>query len=489
MDYIECDVPQGDGYCTDNECPCAPAQISRGEGYLLITPEIVEYRRNALTRAQLQDILAPRLKAGEYISSTAYEPMLICEQAAKTRGLDMDAAAEDARKWWETGTAPLRATPTASAEPASAAETFADEAPVAPEKDDSPPREEPRSPEPQQITPAPPPPVESVPTPSEPASTPAEPRPEAPAEEGSGPGTDSLSADQVAEQFADGPLAELAAKMARGQNAGDDPVPDDPPQRNPGATAVNPSDESTVVAAVQPQRLDESSEEKPTATQPAKPRKKPGTGAVVALYTLLGVLTLIVGVVGVLVLRKIRSQREVAEKPALSSIRLETDKDDPPRAMDFASESETAEPREGTERAEQPSAPVESAESAVSAPQPQTTTSVKPSPGKPTLGSGFFENVYSFRDSRYQGAIEFRNVDGGEGAYRQQVRIAGKPKVYTVEGRFVSTKNRIVFSPEGAETKVVWQLEKLDPGTGSAVFFDPRHKDRAASRVYLKPSR
>ena len=467
MDYIECEVPQSEGYCTDNECPCAPAQLARGEGYLLITPEIVEFRRSALTRAQLQDVLAPRLKAGEYISSTAYEPMLICEQAARTRGLDMEVAAEDARKWWESGRAPLRATPTAGENASSATES-----PAA------------RKPAPEESAAQQPP--EPAPAPAQPPPVPAEPA----EKQSTAPQTESISAEEVAEQFADGPLAQLAAKMARGHESGDARAQDNQPEPGAAATNVNPSDESTVVAAVQPQRLDEEPEENPAAAaEPDKPKKKPGTGVAVALYALLAALTLVVGVVGVLVLRKIHAERKVADEPLPASISLETDKDDPLRAVEFEPEAKAPDSEEPAEPAEPADVQSESNEPAQPAPKQRNTTSVQPPNARPALRTGFFENVYSFRDSRYQGAIEFREVEGGQGAYRQQVRIAGKPKVYTVEGRFVATDNRIVFRPEGAETQVVWELEKLDPGNGSAVFYDPRQEDRAASRVYLTPSR
>ena len=39
--------------------------------------------------------------------------LLICEQSARRRGIDLEAAAADAAHWWETGQAPLRATPEA----------------------------------------------------------------------------------------------------------------------------------------------------------------------------------------------------------------------------------------------------------------------------------------------------------------------------------------------------------------------------------------
>jgi hypothetical protein len=40
-----------------------------------------------------------------------FQPILICEQAAKNRGLNLDVAANDARLWWGTGKVLRRATP------------------------------------------------------------------------------------------------------------------------------------------------------------------------------------------------------------------------------------------------------------------------------------------------------------------------------------------------------------------------------------------
>jgi len=38
-------------------------------------------------------------------------PILMCEQGAKLRGINLDTAATDAKHWWETGLVPLRPTP------------------------------------------------------------------------------------------------------------------------------------------------------------------------------------------------------------------------------------------------------------------------------------------------------------------------------------------------------------------------------------------
>ncbi|MGD1995146.1 MAG: hypothetical protein PVH62_00080 [Anaerolineae bacterium] len=41
-------------------------------------------------------------------------PVLVCEQGAKLRGIDLKVAAEDSKRWWETGRVPLRPTPMAT---------------------------------------------------------------------------------------------------------------------------------------------------------------------------------------------------------------------------------------------------------------------------------------------------------------------------------------------------------------------------------------
>ena len=43
--------------------------------------------------------------------SGVFLPILMCEQGARRRSLDLEVAAADARHWWDTGEVPLRATP------------------------------------------------------------------------------------------------------------------------------------------------------------------------------------------------------------------------------------------------------------------------------------------------------------------------------------------------------------------------------------------
>jgi hypothetical protein len=64
-------------------------------------------------------------------------PILVCEQGAKLRGLDLKVAAEDAKRWWKTGKVSLRPTPMAkSAE----TDTFVEETEQAEEEVESSPQ-------------------------------------------------------------------------------------------------------------------------------------------------------------------------------------------------------------------------------------------------------------------------------------------------------------------------------------------------------------
>jgi ribosomal protein S27AE len=113
LKYFEVPRPSGDGFCSDNACPCPEVRIPRGTGYLYVSREVVDFRRDARSveeahvKLNLLQLQMPRVM---FIGgSTA---ILMCKRGAKLRGLDLDVAAADAKYWWETGLAPLRATPT-----------------------------------------------------------------------------------------------------------------------------------------------------------------------------------------------------------------------------------------------------------------------------------------------------------------------------------------------------------------------------------------
>ncbi len=128
MEYFDAPEanPGQDGVCSDNECPCGypGATIPRGTGYLYISKELVEFRRDARSveqaRKKLERIRASTPGMMVIFDPSVSMPILMCEQGARKRGLDMEVAAADARYWWEHHKAPLRPTPLAKEKAASA---------------------------------------------------------------------------------------------------------------------------------------------------------------------------------------------------------------------------------------------------------------------------------------------------------------------------------------------------------------------------------
>ena len=119
LDYFEVPRPEGDGVCSDDACSCKRAVIVRGNGYLYVSQEAVDFRNDARSVAAAQaKINRVRMQMSGMAEAAAVihgrtTAVLLCEQAARSRGLEIAIAAADARHWWETGTAPLRATPAA----------------------------------------------------------------------------------------------------------------------------------------------------------------------------------------------------------------------------------------------------------------------------------------------------------------------------------------------------------------------------------------
>lgn len=113
------------GLCSDDACPCGypGATIPRGQGYIFISDEVVDFRKDCLTEAEAQlkiQRLSRNMGATIFAGSGVFAPILVCEQGARKRGLDLQVAAADARYWWETGLVPLRPTPLAGTARASA---------------------------------------------------------------------------------------------------------------------------------------------------------------------------------------------------------------------------------------------------------------------------------------------------------------------------------------------------------------------------------
>jgi hypothetical protein len=128
MEYF--DVPEAnpgaDGICSDNDCPCGfpGARIPRGSGYIYVSSECVDFRRDARSMAEAElkmNLIRQRMGGLVMFDPTLITSILMCEQGARKRGLDLGVAAADARHWWLTHKVPLRATPagggSAAAEP------------------------------------------------------------------------------------------------------------------------------------------------------------------------------------------------------------------------------------------------------------------------------------------------------------------------------------------------------------------------------------
>ncbi|MCK5706386.1 MAG: hypothetical protein KAI43_01945 [Candidatus Aureabacteria bacterium] len=122
MEYFESDVPSGDGLCSDNACPCPEVVIPRGTGHLYIEQSIVDFRRQYPTLESARRAMKEKQKQASANLGVAVGgfyrlgAILVCDQGAKRRNLDMEVAAADAKKWWEDGMVPLRKTPMKSAE-------------------------------------------------------------------------------------------------------------------------------------------------------------------------------------------------------------------------------------------------------------------------------------------------------------------------------------------------------------------------------------
>ncbi len=124
MEYFEVPRISGDAVCSDNQCPCPEVKIPRGTGYLYVSPELVKKRtpfpKYGAAKADLEQErvkLERLLGHAVFMDTKELNPILMCEQGAQLRNLDLDIAAADATYWWETGLIPLRSTPSAPTAP------------------------------------------------------------------------------------------------------------------------------------------------------------------------------------------------------------------------------------------------------------------------------------------------------------------------------------------------------------------------------------
>ena len=120
MKYMQCSGNErAPALCSDDTCPCGSpgASIPRGEGYMYISSDVVDFRKDCLTEAEVQSKLRQLASQADatmvVVDPASVQPILLCEAGARKRGLDLAVAASDARHWWETGQVPLRPTPLA----------------------------------------------------------------------------------------------------------------------------------------------------------------------------------------------------------------------------------------------------------------------------------------------------------------------------------------------------------------------------------------
>jgi hypothetical protein len=124
-------VPTGAAQCSGDECPCGAvgAEIPRGEGFLIITPQIVAFRRRAPSMISVMEeagkmaenqrrAIAQRIGLPSHsqiaLMSSGKElivPLLVCERSPKLNWVNRDVARADAIHMWESGRVPLRPTP------------------------------------------------------------------------------------------------------------------------------------------------------------------------------------------------------------------------------------------------------------------------------------------------------------------------------------------------------------------------------------------
>ena len=110
IEYFEAPRPVGDGICSDSSCPCGDPGITipRGTGCLYIPQDVVDFRCDARSILEAQEKVN---QLDKQTGSSVLVPILMCEQGARKRCLELEVAKADARHWWETGLVPLRPTP------------------------------------------------------------------------------------------------------------------------------------------------------------------------------------------------------------------------------------------------------------------------------------------------------------------------------------------------------------------------------------------
>ncbi len=475
MDFIECEKPQGAGYCSDIECTCTPTPFTEGQGYIYIS----EALSLAAVQAKIEKLTA---ESGEYISMSRYSPILICEAAAKRRKLSLSVASEDAILFWGSGIVPLRATPLENAD--GAGSNF-NEPPINQQSEQDPQESastvsfsNPKTTERfiPEILPPPLPPVDpprkveplavkDYPAVDYSSATKISSKPLNHADDQlftdnqvTGKSRD-VSVDDVVAQYASGPLGEMAKKMAhdlKGEsevNNTTNSVSNSPGWEtrlgisNPSKPKTQASNFNYTFSGAPPATVDnysankngglilngpEKKGKKQKAARKDQVSREDKNRLLLYITIPLLVLTIIISVVVVF----LKLNKSSLKTPVTTT------------RQDVSSE-----------------------------PEPATNTV--------EITKSFFLFQYTFDDGLYEGNISFSNLEDNRGRYVQNVREKGKTRVRTVRGSFTFSAQGITYRPDGYQSNIVWVVEEMDPTGSKAVFIDPLQENRETTKVYL----
>lgn len=117
LDSFETIRPDGSGLCSDNGCPCDETVIPRGEGYIYISESCANFRKEYRTaincEEKLNELSDHFAKKGQIYMppNETWSAILMCNEGAKRRNLDLKVSSKDAQLWWKEGRTPCRATP------------------------------------------------------------------------------------------------------------------------------------------------------------------------------------------------------------------------------------------------------------------------------------------------------------------------------------------------------------------------------------------
>lgn len=122
LGFFELRLPDGDAACSDNYCPCGfpGARIPRGAGYVVLSEEVIDWRKKFPTQAEWDialasiqsqtDVLVKEMMT-EVLPPSGLQPILCCDQSPLLDIVDRHVSGADAQMMWKSARLPLRATP------------------------------------------------------------------------------------------------------------------------------------------------------------------------------------------------------------------------------------------------------------------------------------------------------------------------------------------------------------------------------------------